>query len=108
MWFECRNCKHRWEKPKINGLAEYQLNPNEIKSKCNKCGSTDVSWILHTQYPRYLFSWDEILRNDSGELIDFLRQNYSIDWVKTAKIEKIDNGRTKQGYQESKNTSKDC
>ncbi len=42
----------------------------------------------------YLFSWDEIPGNDSGKLIDFINQNYNIKWVKTAKIEKIDNGRT--------------
>ncbi len=42
----------------------------------------------------YLFSWDEIPGNDSERLIDFLKQNYSIDWVKTAKIEKIDDGKT--------------
>jgi hypothetical protein len=38
----------------------------------------------------YLFSWDEISGNDSGRLIEFLKRNYNIDWVETAKIEKID------------------
>ncbi len=42
----------------------------------------------------YLFSWDEIPGNDIGRLIDFLKQKYSIDWVKTAEIEKIDDSRT--------------
>ncbi|MFZ3168848.1 MAG: tetratricopeptide repeat protein [Candidatus Methanoperedens sp.] len=42
----------------------------------------------------FLFSWDEIPRNDSVRLIEFLKQKYSIDWVKTAKIEKIDNDKT--------------
>ncbi len=42
----------------------------------------------------YLFSWDEIPENDSGRLRDFLKQNYSIDWVKIARIEKIDDGKT--------------
>ena len=42
----------------------------------------------------YLFSWDNIPGNDNGRLIDFLKQNYSIDWVETAKIEKIDDGKT--------------
>jgi hypothetical protein len=42
----------------------------------------------------YLFCWDGIPGNDSGRLIDFLKQNYGIDWVKTAKIEKIDDGKT--------------
>jgi len=42
----------------------------------------------------YLFSWDEIPGNDSKRLIDFLKKNYSIDWLKTAKIEKIDDNKT--------------
>jgi len=42
----------------------------------------------------YLFSWDEIPGNDSGKLRDFLEQKYNIDWVKMAKIEKIDDGKT--------------
>ncbi|MDL5503742.1 MAG: patatin-like phospholipase family protein, partial [Candidatus Methanoperedens sp.] len=42
----------------------------------------------------YLFSWDEIPGNDSERLIEFLKQNYSIDWIKTAKIEKIDDNKT--------------
>ncbi len=42
----------------------------------------------------YLFSWDEVPGNDSGRLIEFLKQEFGISWVETAKIEKIDNGRS--------------
>jgi len=42
----------------------------------------------------YLFIWDEIPGNDSERLIEFLKQNYSVDWLKTAKIEKIDDNKT--------------
>lgn len=42
----------------------------------------------------YLFNWDKIPGNDSDKLIEFLKQKFSIDWAKTAKIEKIDDGRT--------------
>ncbi len=42
----------------------------------------------------YLFSWDEIPGNDNGKLIEFLKQKFEIDWVKTEEIEKIDNGNT--------------
>ena len=42
----------------------------------------------------YLFSWDDVPGNGSGRLIDFLIWDYDIDWVKTAKIEKIDDGKT--------------
>ncbi len=43
---------------------------------------------------QYLFSWDGIPENDKVRLIEFLKQNFSIDWVKTAKIEEIDNDKT--------------
>jgi hypothetical protein len=41
----------------------------------------------------YMFSWDEIPGNDSRALIEFLTQNFGIDWVKMARIEKIDDGK---------------
>jgi len=44
--------------------------------------------------PDYLFSWDEIPGNDSDKLIEFLLQNFGVAWVRRAKIEKIDNGKT--------------
>jgi len=43
---------------------------------------------------RYLFSWDEIPGNDSMKLIEFLEEEFSIDWVRATKIEKIDSGKT--------------
>lgn len=42
---------------------------------------------------RHLFSWDEIPGNDNRRLIEFLTQNFGVDWVKTAKIEKTDGGK---------------
>lgn len=42
----------------------------------------------------YLFSWDNIPGNDSQRLIEFLTHKFDIDWIKTAEIEKIDDGRT--------------
>ena len=44
--------------------------------------------------PEYWFYWDEVPGNDNGRLIKFFEQNYGIEWVKTAKIEKIDRGMT--------------
>lgn len=35
------------------------------------------------------FSWDEILRNDTQRLVEFLKSNYEIDKVNIAQIEKI-------------------
>lgn len=41
-----------------------------------------------------MFCWDKIPGNDNGRLREFLRQNFDIDWVKTANIEKFDDGKT--------------
>ena len=38
-----------------------------------------------------MFSWDEIPGNDNSKLIEFLKQKFEIDWVKTARIEKNGN-----------------
>lgn len=57
-------------------------------------GPYERELMIAGQEKEYLFSWDEIPGNDSGRLIDFLKQNYGIDWVKTATIEKIDDGKT--------------
>jgi putative ATP-dependent endonuclease of OLD family len=40
----------------------------------------------------YLFSWDKIPGNDNGRLIEFLNRHFTVEWVKTADIEKIDGG----------------
>lgn len=47
----------------------------------------------------YLFSWDDVPRHDDGgNLIEYLNQKFGIDWVKNAKIEKIDDNRTLRVY----------
>ena len=43
----------------------------------------------------YLFGWDNVPGKDNGKLIEFLEQKYGVDWVRTAKIEKIDNNEIK-------------
>ncbi len=42
----------------------------------------------------YLFSWDEIPGDDSDRLIKSLKENYSIDWIKKEKIEKLMDNKT--------------
>ena len=39
----------------------------------------------------YLFNWDSVPGKDDGKLIQFLEQKYGTDWIRSAKIEKIDN-----------------
>lgn len=54
---------------------------------------------------KFLFSWDAIPEHDNGKLIEFLKRNYNIDWIDTAKIEKIDDGRTIRILNEKKSLS---
>ena len=42
----------------------------------------------------YLFSWDEIPGNDNQRLIEYLSLDFGVEWVKIAKIEKIESGKT--------------
>lgn len=42
----------------------------------------------------YLFSWDQIPGNDNGKLMKFLSEKFGIDWLKTAQIERNDDGKT--------------
>jgi hypothetical protein len=43
----------------------------------------------------FLFSWDNVPGKDNGKLLEYLEQKYGVDWVRTAKIEKIDNNEIK-------------
>lgn len=52
-----------------------------------------VIWYYERKENRYLSSWEEIPGNDSEKLTDFLKLNYDVDWIKTAKIAKTDNGK---------------
>lgn len=53
----------------------------------------------------YLFSWNNIPGNDNIRLIGFLKQNFNIDWVESAKIEKINDIRTIRVTTEKKSLS---
>jgi len=57
---------------------------------------------VETINPEYLFTWDEIPGNDSEKLKEFLTRKFGIDWVKTAKIEKMDDGNIIKVYVEKK------
>ncbi|KPQ43985.1 MAG: hypothetical protein MPEBLZ_01453 [Candidatus Methanoperedens nitroreducens] len=48
-----------------------------------------------------LFSWNKIYGNDNSRLIEFLKQYFGLDWIGTAKIEKIDSDKTIKVYTEN-------
>jgi len=49
----------------------------------------------------YLFSWEKIPGNDNGRLIEFLKQKFTIDWVKQDNIKKNDDGKTTMATNET-------
>ncbi len=53
-----------------------------------------MSYQLVLSKLTYLFSWDNIPGNDNEGLVEFLNRGFDIEWVKTAKIEKIEGSRT--------------
>lgn len=50
-----------------------------------------IDLIMKEKENEYLFSWNEISGKDSVKFIEFLRQNYGVNWVRTKDIKKIDN-----------------
>jgi hypothetical protein len=65
-------------------------NPKNIQKYLKEFKATDFYSKISSMDTAYLFSWDEIPGKDSGRLIEFIEQNFGIDWIKTANIEKID------------------
>lgn len=43
---------------------------------------------------KYLFSWEENIENDNARLIEFLIQNFNVNWARDAEINKSDDGKT--------------
>ena len=68
----------------------------EIPFKLGKLAPDEIHKFLYdiNKENLYLFSWNEITGNNYEGLINFLNQNYNIEWVKTAEIEKIEGGTT--------------
>ncbi len=84
----------------------YEKNRNKFKNVYE--GSLVYLWILganSTHMTDYLFSWDEIPGNDNGRLIDFLKQDLDIAWIREPNIEKIDNDQTIKVSDEQKSLS---
>lgn len=42
----------------------------------------------------YIFKWHDIPGKDNGKLLRFLMHQFGINWIETAKIEKVDAGKT--------------
>lgn len=62
--------------------------PNDFKARFGT-HKEKISYLLLD-----LFGWDDVPGKDNGKLIEFLERRFGLSWVKTAKIEKTDSGRT--------------
>jgi len=74
-----------WSDEDVKAVIERVTKIREFKEKIEERAGIEK---------RYLFNWEEIPGNDSERLTHFLKTNYDVDWVKTAKIAKIDNHKT--------------
>jgi predicted acylesterase/phospholipase RssA len=51
---------------------------------------------------KYLFCWNKIPGADNEKLMEFLKQDFNIEWTENAKIEKTDNGNIIRVYKGTK------
>jgi hypothetical protein len=59
----------------------------------NECLNKIVQNAKYEINNLYLFSWDDITKNDYEKLKESLKKNYDIDWIKTATFKRKDNGK---------------
>lgn len=71
--------------------GEYYKLSNKLVIDLIKSDTTIAFYELKSKVKAlgYLFSWNEILENDNGKLIEILTEKFGIDLGKNAKIEKI-------------------
>lgn len=70
------------------------INPQDFKY-IDKITSIEFSGFDNKpEENMYLFNWSKILAKDNQELIDFVKQKYSIDWVKAEQVKITDDNKT--------------
>ena len=98
------------EDQKVSEVVGYEIRSREgLNSDCEESFRSDqiespsTPFVVRTRGGRYrlltldekcLFRWDDVIGNDRERFIEFLKQKSGIDWVETAEIEKIDDGKT--------------
>lgn len=91
----------------LENLALYDVTNEDYKFK-DKNGNRYIIPILEVKEIRIssvLFDWYKIPGSDSSRLKEFLRNKFYIDWVKTAKIEKMLDGKVINVFTEQKSLS---
>ena len=88
----------------LKALSESLRRPFEITQKIYSPKyveeENELEFILESIRQRlnlkkidtYLFNWNDIPETIYGKFLDFLKKEYVLEWVKTAQIEKFNNG----------------
>jgi hypothetical protein len=102
----------------LDALDEKEIKPNVSEKQVKKLLLNTYDLIIReyqyrkdilerikialTEYnsKEYLCSWDKIGRNDNALLIEYIKKNFCIEWVETAKIKKFDDGKAIKIYSE--------
>ena len=79
--------------------GQYSDACSELISAYKLQKSSDIAYLIGDLFFKiaigtYLFSWNKILANDSGELIYYLKKNEYVTDEKETKIDKTDDGKT--------------
>jgi hypothetical protein len=101
-YFESRegfSSQHFWQKRDID-------IPNLLENTIKRQAGTLKSEVIEIRdILKGVLRWDEIPGKDDERLIEFLKQKFGVDWVKTAKIERIDVDKTIRVYTERNSIS---
>jgi hypothetical protein len=79
---------------KLKEPATGHLSTEELVKMSNRVRERWLHILPYLKDRTFLFSWKEIPGNDVVRLTDFLKSNYDVDWIKTAKLAKTDKDRT--------------
>jgi len=83
-------CAHKIGMGKPLGLGSVFIKPTLFKTDR---GNRYLS-LFNDKDKEYFFSWNEIPGNDDERIIEYLKDELKIEWVKTENIGKIDDGKT--------------
>jgi len=82
----------------IKDRQDTKIKTVYINCKMKKSADTEYRLIASIakefRKEEYLFNWNDVLEN-SERVLNFLKQGFDIGWIKTAKIEKIDDSTIK-------------
>ncbi|MFA4957848.1 MAG: DUF262 domain-containing protein [Candidatus Methanoperedens sp.] len=93
-------------------VGEFRDEDGKLSSPSNLCKTKYLpsleskSWSDEdNEKSLNLFIWDKVPGNDNKKLLEFLIQKFDIEWIKVAKIEKIEDNKTIRVFSEKNSLS---